>query len=58
MFGLFRDYFGCLLVIVVAVIVYYWTDDANADYVDPCFSIFTVFVLGMTSYNYGRSYTL
>lgn len=52
-FEMFRDFFGCVLVIIVAIIVHYWKNNTNADYIDPCATILTVIVLGATSYNYG-----
>ncbi|ODN00619.1 Zinc transporter 10 [Orchesella cincta] len=54
LFETFRDTFGCILVIITAVVVYYWTDDPNADSVDPYLTIGTVVVLGFTSYKYGK----
>lgn len=48
----FRDVFGCVLVVICAILVYLYDD--SADYVDPTFTVVTVAVLAVTSYKYGQ----
>ncbi|CAL8110928.1 unnamed protein product [Orchesella dallaii] len=52
-FETFRDVFGCVLVIICAIVVYCWPLNPNTDYVDPYLTISTVIVLVLTSYKYG-----
>lgn len=52
-FELFRDFFGCVLVVGVSLVVFYFGNDAYTEYVDPCVTILTVLTLGLTSYRYG-----